>query len=491
MFASSLQFQKLAFGNFFNTLYSSLLLLVILLLVLRFLQAHQAQGRWEELWQDFTQNFGKQFDQIIQISETNQLIKELPSIWLEDLGGRVRSDLPLLEPEEQMDLLLEHAMKEHPLLTWEVESSSTRWQQLSGVSVLLGLLGTFFGLTSALTQLPFQGGLKELTGGLQQVLPMMGVAFWTSVCGLLASLAIRLTNTLIEKLRQERLEAWENFKKNFARRLLMELYPSLRKDKLGTMTRNEPSDVAPALTKKDLEEVLQNTLMTSLSKMLQNLDVIVQKIDKLSFAEATFEPLRLEMTKTTQALISWQSELEKSRSSLDKFIQTNSEALEPISQTERLLSERISALTRQHQALGETLLKLEQFQNSLPQTLFQLIKKSLIPAYGVLQRGSLHLGQLLEQHIEKQRQERLEWREQFERFNDKFEHLTQLQHHLENTNRELARIAENLLEISSRISFHPEIANDDQNNSEELEKEINRLLDGIDFSVEPTPKKDT
>ena len=481
MFASSLQLHKLAFGNFLNTLYTSLLLITFLLLVLRFFKAKKAQEQWAERWQEFSEICTTQFDRVVKFDDKSLIIQELSSLWLGDLAARIKSAMPLPEPEVQVDSLLSTAMQEHPLLSWEVESHSDRWQQLSGVSILLGLLGTFFGLTAALTQLPLQGGLKELTGGLQEVLPLMGVAFWTSVCGLIASLMIRLTNSFIQSFRKIRLETLQQYKQQLSRRLLLELYPRLKIEELRTSQES-------SLDEDKLQEIIENALKKSLVSLQDSLKTLLEPLSKLSLS-SELEPLRLELGHSSKELHAWNENLSASQKTLQAFITTNTEALEPIAQTERLLSERISSLTRQHQALGETLLQLDQYQNNLPNKMRDLIKNSLRPAHHLLQRAGLHLGQLLEQNIEKQTKERAEWRQEFSHFNKNLDGIVRLHHNTETMNQELARIADHLLELSSRMSFYPNTRNDEQSNREVLEEEIESLLDGIDENINSISNK--
>ena len=63
---------------------------------------------------------------------------------------------------------------------------------------MLGLLGTFVGLTLALALIPFGGSAQEIQQGVKEALPSMGSAFWTSLSALLASLVVRVCTLTIE-----------------------------------------------------------------------------------------------------------------------------------------------------------------------------------------------------------------------------------------------------------------------------------------------------
>ena len=72
------------------------------------------------------------------------------------------------------------------------------WVQLPPLLLMLGLLGTFIGLTLALAQIPFDGTAREVQDGVKQALPSMGSAFWTSLSALGASMCVRAVTLLKE-----------------------------------------------------------------------------------------------------------------------------------------------------------------------------------------------------------------------------------------------------------------------------------------------------
>lgn len=72
------------------------------------------------------------------------------------------------------------------------------WVQLPSILMMLGLLGTFIGLTLALALIPFGGDAQQIQQGVKEALPSMGSAFWTSLSALLGSLLVRLCTLSIE-----------------------------------------------------------------------------------------------------------------------------------------------------------------------------------------------------------------------------------------------------------------------------------------------------
>jgi hypothetical protein len=76
--------------------------------------------------------------------------------------------------------------------------TSQLWTNLPSILMMLGLLGTFVGLTLALALIPFGGSAQEIQQGVKEALPSMGSAFWTSLSALLASLVVRVCTLTIE-----------------------------------------------------------------------------------------------------------------------------------------------------------------------------------------------------------------------------------------------------------------------------------------------------
>ena len=75
---------------------------------------------------------------------------------------------------------------------------SQLWFNVPPLLIMLGLLGTFIGLTLALAVIPFGGTPDAIQDGVKQALPSMGSAFWTSLSALACSLMIRITSMLME-----------------------------------------------------------------------------------------------------------------------------------------------------------------------------------------------------------------------------------------------------------------------------------------------------
>lgn len=74
------------------------------------------------------------------------------------------------------------------------------WHILPSILTMLGLLGTFIGLTLALAVIPFGGETDEILDGVKRALPMMGSAFWTSLSALFASLSIKINQYLLSQI---------------------------------------------------------------------------------------------------------------------------------------------------------------------------------------------------------------------------------------------------------------------------------------------------
>lgn len=68
------------------------------------------------------------------------------------------------------------------------------WDTTPAMAIMFGLLGTFIGLTLSLSQIPTTGEVDAIQNALSQTIPSMGTAFWTSLCGLIVAISVRLTN---------------------------------------------------------------------------------------------------------------------------------------------------------------------------------------------------------------------------------------------------------------------------------------------------------
>jgi hypothetical protein len=71
------------------------------------------------------------------------------------------------------------------------------WDQVPAMAIMFGLLGTFIGLTVSLSQIPVTGEVEAIQKGLSVSIPSMGTAFWTSLCGLVIAITVRMTNALM------------------------------------------------------------------------------------------------------------------------------------------------------------------------------------------------------------------------------------------------------------------------------------------------------
>lgn len=83
-------------------------------------------------------------------------------------------------------------------------ASAQIWVLLPPVLIMLGLIGTFIGLTLALGQIPFDGDASKIQEGVKRALPSMGSAFWTSLSAICSALVIRLTTMLMESMFKRR-----------------------------------------------------------------------------------------------------------------------------------------------------------------------------------------------------------------------------------------------------------------------------------------------
>ena len=83
-------------------------------------------------------------------------------------------------------------------------ASAQLWILLPPVIIMMGLIGTFVGLTLALAVIPFGGSAQEIQAGVQKALPSMGSAFWTSLSAICGALVIRLTTMMMEAMFKRR-----------------------------------------------------------------------------------------------------------------------------------------------------------------------------------------------------------------------------------------------------------------------------------------------
>ncbi len=78
------------------------------------------------------------------------------------------------------------------------------WDQIPAMALMFGLMGTFIGLTLSLSEIPVTIDVEAIRKGLSSAIPSMGTAFWTSLCGLMVAIIVRITNGLLNsKFRKE------------------------------------------------------------------------------------------------------------------------------------------------------------------------------------------------------------------------------------------------------------------------------------------------
>ncbi len=71
------------------------------------------------------------------------------------------------------------------------------WDQVPSMAIMLGLLGTFVGLTLSLSEIPVSVDVELIRKGLSKAIPSMGTAFWTSLCGLIVAILTRIINSMM------------------------------------------------------------------------------------------------------------------------------------------------------------------------------------------------------------------------------------------------------------------------------------------------------
>ncbi len=71
------------------------------------------------------------------------------------------------------------------------------WDMVPSMAIMLGLLGTFIGLTLSLSEIPVTVNVEDIRKGLSKAIPSMGTAFWTSLCGLVVAIVVRILNAMM------------------------------------------------------------------------------------------------------------------------------------------------------------------------------------------------------------------------------------------------------------------------------------------------------
>lgn len=492
MIGASLQLAQLAFGNVLNAIYSLALVSAVVVVWRALSQARASQQQWYNQWESVSELCHKQLDEIKQV-EQGDLVQWMRSGWLTDLGARLEAGMPLPAPETTSEQMMLCALQGKPFL-FEQTDLSKRWERLPGVAILLGLLGTFFGLTSALTQLPFGGDLKQLSGGLQLVLPLMGTAFWTSVCGLLASLLLRYIHTQTLHHQERRVESFERLQRELSQRCLRELYPRL--GQASSLPRSDQAQAEPTQARLDPSAIqaLVETLASQQRGLLEKLEAALAPLQQelKTHAEAlhtfpgAFGAVSETLVRSEQAMSRWTEQLTSSHESFVSLSRQINEAVEPIAHTERLLGERISSLTRQHEAMTASIQSLAEREEAFPEKLKEILKLSLRPAHQSLQRTSRSLQSSLELVFEWEQKERETQRRLFQDLGDRFASIDRLNASFERSARELQQIADSLIELSNRLRFRvvplaqvPEEETETPNDRA-LDREIEQLLEGFE-----------
>jgi len=493
MIATNPLFKQLVFGNTLNIIYSVLLLLVLALLLWRWFKIRQADNQWHEKWRVFHKVTFEKLREVEGAHSPDEIHSALKSADLADLSARVRAHMELPTPELTTQELVKASFQHDPSLNWQLEKREEHWAKMPGIAILLGLLGTFFGLTAALTQLPFKGGLAKLSQGLQNVLPLMGTAFWTSVCGLIASLLIRAMNTVLTGLKKKRTEKYQAFTQEVRNHVLREVYPRLAtlqgKDNTTQQTLSLQKEFEKLFEKVEGSfegltqqmgrslEGLAKEMSASLAPVFAPFEALVQRLEALP---NSVRQMQEEVDKINASLNTWQGTLGQIEGHMENFSRQIANAVEPIAHTEKLLNERLATLSRQNQAMQTALERIESHESALPEKMREMLKLSLRPAYLMVQRSTQSIHQLFEQQVEQQSQERKIWRQMLMELGNRFEAATAIAHTNEKLTQELTGINETLIDVSTRLRFQVQNAPAANEQGEDpLEEEIEQMLESF------------
>lgn len=500
LFGTSFSILQLAFGGVLNAIYSVALLLVIALVWRGFTKMRAAQIQWYNQWESVSELCHKQLDEIKQV-DVDELMEWMRSGWLTDLAARLDASMGLPSTSEASADMMHCALRGKPYL-FEQDDRSNPWEKLPGLAILLGLLGTFIGLTFALTQLPFQGNLKQLTGGLQQVLPLMGTAFWTSVCGLVASLALRVNQGQAVQLMNARADAYDRLHNELTRRFLRELYPLIHKAGLGGLpagraSRQLEGDGQSAITEEVLASVMathQAAFAEEFSKGLAPLLALLQsQQEMLQSLPDHLSSMTKSIEETESSLGRWREQLDTGHEQFAEVARHLDDAVAPIVHTERLLSERVASLSRQQEIVTQSLEAIARREETFPERLREILTMSLRPAHQSVQRTSKSLQSSLELVFEQEQKERQEQRRLFEDLGERFSALDRLTGAFEKSAREIRTISDTLLDLSNRLRFrmmpdtHTPGTEEETPQDHALDREIEQLLEGFDSKEVPAP----
>lgn len=478
MFTSVNQLFQLAFQGALNGAYTILLLTSLGIVVYQWLELRKSQSQWNDAFSTFQRHTHSRLDDLLEAESLSS--KQLAGHHWEDLVAHLEVYGEAPHPDDATQAMLQSSLNQHAMFS-EQNLRPQSWERWPGVAVLLGLLGTFVGLTAALTQLPFQGGISKLTDGLQLVLPLMGTAFWTSVCGLIASLILRSYVAKLQQAQDHRETAYNQLFSDVQVRVRRELYPALSQQGLLRKKSHGQADLSGMMDALEAhQKSAQAAQQEQWQEMLRRWDDSIQPMTQLP---KQWESLNLQLGDTQAALSQWTKLLEQHSVQIEKSVSALSSSLNPIAHTEELLQERLSGLTRQHEALTTSIERLLDYEKALPERLSEVLKYSLQPAHRMLQRSSQSLHQTVDLAMERSSQERESWRLEMKNLSERFQVLERMTQDTASLTRELTQISQLLAEIAEQVRFRPRrpSADQDEGGSESLDSEIDQLLEGLSF----------
>jgi chromosome segregation ATPase len=160
------------------------------------------------------------------------------------------------------------------------------------------------------------------------------------------------------------------------------------------------------------------------------------------------------------------------------------EMVAPIAHTERLLNERVSSLLRQQESIANLVDAIDQRERQLPVKMREILAVTLRPAYRSLQVTSQNIQQSVELLFERNSKEREAWRHELNALTERLRSIERLAQSADGYARELARITDQLSDLTSRIRLQPPvpITNQEQNQPlrDPLDLEIDQLLEEFD-----------
>ena len=153
---------------------------------------------WETLaliaWSERSNLINQAFTLLLAVVMLSQLVRFMRYSSALERWGKIFAQAKL-DFEREGSIRLSYALDD---LLPPNPNTTQLWVNLPSLLMMLGLLGTFIGLTLALALIPFGGSAQEIQQGVKEALPSMGSAFWTSLSALFASLIVRLTTLSVE-----------------------------------------------------------------------------------------------------------------------------------------------------------------------------------------------------------------------------------------------------------------------------------------------------